>query len=933
MKKLVENNFIRKTVLALCIIVLIAFTIPQGVFASDDWDVFGTLLKEIVKLVAALGDIAMGVLNRYMLGTDSFSSIMLDTSDENLEEDSGSWLTTDLDTSNAITFQSDEINASFLGLGDDYEVPNILLSPESIFANNIAILDVNFLNPNEYTSVIEGYDSAEEASVSAASDLREVISSWYKSFRNIAIVGLLSVLMYLGIRIIISSTADDKAKYKESIKNWVVALCLVFIIHFIMSAILMITDKVTELFSTSSNSGFTISVDDGVTFKTNLIGLVRFQAQRTDAWDAVAYTSIYIILVVYTFRFTFMYFKRFLYTAFFTMIAPLVALTYPMDKVGDGKAQAFNMWFKEYTMNVIIQPVHLILYTVFVSSAIDLVQKNLIYAVVAIGFLIPAEKFIKKMFGFDKAETTGSFGAFAGGALAMSALQNFVGAGKKENQNKIAEGGNSSEGNNDNTKPIRQNRTIGNGTNSDTSQSQSNNGSSQQNAPQNNEESGNQDDEEVRMDDYDPNQQNAPQDNEESGSQDNEEVRMDDYDQNYLPEEDSENLTNYDDNNIDNNTQDVGAVQDDADSMNDTIDLNTGSPDSNSENSGDTEQIDNQQDVTNKGNKEKPPVQKGGRRKLLKKAAVSASRHVYKAAKVGTTVVGGMAGGVIGLATGIATGNPSSAVRNALTGASLGASFGRKVGELPETAENLGGRAINTLRNKIDGSADTWNASLYGREYARQKQVERENARARRNFLKDKNQQAEYEEMARKVGYEGNLDDFMNAAFDMRIAGIEDKDMQKNALKLEMKRDNGQVGGASHEGIMDVAAFANDNGYDKSYIEDAKKRKALEGVVQSMVSGEDNQMAVMQTFAELNDRGEYYRNNSGLGSNNNATNARNNNNTQSRRRESNPTTSQSRGRRESSTTTSQSRGGNSGKTSSNTKEAGTSSSKNKKTDA
>ena len=63
-----------------------------------------------------------------------------------------------------------------------------------------------------------------------------------------------------------------------------------------------------------------------------------------------------------------------------------------------GKAQAFNYWFKEYTMNAIIQPVHLILYTVFVSSAMSLARTNMLYALVAISFLLPAEKFIKKMF-------------------------------------------------------------------------------------------------------------------------------------------------------------------------------------------------------------------------------------------------------------------------------------------------------------------------------------------------------------------------------------------------------------------------------------------------------------------------------------------------------------------------------------------------------
>lgn len=50
---------------------------------------------------------------------------------------------------------------------------------------------------------------------------------------------------------------------------------------------------------------------------------------------------MYVALVIYTGIFTFLYYKRFLYTAFFTMIAPLVALTYPIDKIGDGKAPSF----------------------------------------------------------------------------------------------------------------------------------------------------------------------------------------------------------------------------------------------------------------------------------------------------------------------------------------------------------------------------------------------------------------------------------------------------------------------------------------------------------------------------------------------------------------------------------------------------------------
>ncbi len=75
------------------------------------------------------------------------------------------------------------------------------------------------------------------------------------------------------------------------------------------------------------------------------------------------------------------------------------------------------MWFKEYLYNIIIQPVHLLIYTVLVGSAITLAQESMIYAVVAIYFVIPAEKLLRKFFGFDNAGTLSAAGSFAGGAL------------------------------------------------------------------------------------------------------------------------------------------------------------------------------------------------------------------------------------------------------------------------------------------------------------------------------------------------------------------------------------------------------------------------------------------------------------------------------------------------------------------------------------
>ena len=54
--------------------------------------------------------------------------------------------------------------------------------------------------------------------------------------------------------------------------------------------------------------------------------------------EGLGFTMLYIMLVVMTVMFLFRYLKRVIYVAFLTMIAPLVALTYPLDKIKDRKS-------------------------------------------------------------------------------------------------------------------------------------------------------------------------------------------------------------------------------------------------------------------------------------------------------------------------------------------------------------------------------------------------------------------------------------------------------------------------------------------------------------------------------------------------------------------------------------------------------------------
>ena len=175
------------------------------------------------------------------------------------------------------------------------------------------------------------------------------------------------------------------------LKDWLVALCLLFFLHYIMAFTLeminavngMIADSTTSIPVVIHTDGFTVAsaAQEDIMFRTDLMGLTRLQIQYEDFASKLIYLIIYIGLLVYTVKYTWIYMKRTITMMFLTLVAPLVALTYPIDKLNDGKAQAFNTWIKEYIFNLLIQPLHLILYTMLIGSAIEFAQNNIIYAI------------------------------------------------------------------------------------------------------------------------------------------------------------------------------------------------------------------------------------------------------------------------------------------------------------------------------------------------------------------------------------------------------------------------------------------------------------------------------------------------------------------------------------------------------------------------
>ena len=381
-------------------------------------------------------------------------------------------------------------------------LPAYSYSPEEIFKGNILLFNVNFFrNPIEIKKATHKNDKGNEmldyyyyedddgddldtdgngsddtkgyvtSNQDSVATLQKNISNWYRALRNICLVLMLSVLVYIGIRMLLSSVASDKAKYLTMLKDWFIGICLLFLMHYIMTFSVTLVDSLTKVIKTSvENKEYYMAVlpktkkiedelkeinmldkckipkgEDGYGWPCNLMGYLRIQAQlATSGAQYVGEGIMFIMLVVFTCIFTFTYLKRLLYMAFLTLISPLVALTYCIDKINDGQAQGFNRWLKEYIFNLLIQPMHLLLYYVLVTTAFSTMGKNIIYSIVAIGFMIPAEKLLRSFFGFEKAHTPPVIGP-AATMMAATGLTKLLNRGKSLGSK--TKGGNGTSGN------------------------------------------------------------------------------------------------------------------------------------------------------------------------------------------------------------------------------------------------------------------------------------------------------------------------------------------------------------------------------------------------------------------------------------------------------------------------------------------------------
>jgi len=248
-----------------------------------------------------------------------------------------------------------------------------------------------------------------------------IISKYFTFFNNIAICCYIVILLYMGVRILLASTGSKKSKYKSMAMDWIKGIVILAFFPYVMKYAIvtnnLIVDYIGELkqdLSTSGISNITLPTITGVSDADidamNLAGgdlrnngdIMQMMRAYALSTGRIAYAMLYLFLLKELVGFIYIYYKRLLIVIFLIMIFPLVTISYAVDKIGDGKSQAFDHWLKEYILNVFLQAFQAINYLVVMSVIFALTagggSVNVILVLIALEYLSKGDELLRGMF-------------------------------------------------------------------------------------------------------------------------------------------------------------------------------------------------------------------------------------------------------------------------------------------------------------------------------------------------------------------------------------------------------------------------------------------------------------------------------------------------------------------------------------------------------
>ena len=195
------------------------------------------------------------------------------------------------------------------------------------------------------------------------------------------------VLVYAGVK-----TPQKHANIKSTMINVAVSFVMVFALPIILAIIANLNDIIVKILSQSRVSMINSFGEN------NFEILVRYSEDKLGSFNTAMTNLTYILLIVIHIRFIIVYLKRFYSLGLLTIVAPLITVTYAVDKLKDDKSQILGKFYREYFYSYFIQPLHCFMYLFYLGGVGTIAAVSPMLGLFLLSMFGRVEKVIKGLF-------------------------------------------------------------------------------------------------------------------------------------------------------------------------------------------------------------------------------------------------------------------------------------------------------------------------------------------------------------------------------------------------------------------------------------------------------------------------------------------------------------------------------------------------------
>ena len=285
----------------------------------------------------------------------------------------------------------------------------------------------------------ETTDAGEEDSESSGGQTKTVgqtirakISSWYKFISRASLAFFASGYLIMILKLLADKTPEKLKIVKESVFKFLIMFAIIAFLHYIMIAVMMLNEQGVGV---AKSLGARLSGIDGQTDEYDLYETALSKAYEISAVPGFIGLVMYFLLVFYTYKFVFVYAKRFINIIVLMLIAPILFAVSTMKQIITGiNDNSVKKWLKEFIFNVVIQTLHALFYATLIGFVLKLSDndENLIGSLIVLiifGFIFKIDGIIRKIFNFVGGSTTISSRATSKVLNTASSLGGAIGSG------------------------------------------------------------------------------------------------------------------------------------------------------------------------------------------------------------------------------------------------------------------------------------------------------------------------------------------------------------------------------------------------------------------------------------------------------------------------------------------------------------------------